>query len=300
VSEIRTVLIGTALDETSEEVVRTGVEVARATGAKACLAHSFGAPIGLGSSLWPVLGNDDYLRAEEDRLRAALEAQAKAAGIEGEWSLENGPPHRALSDLGERLEADLLVVGHRADGRMTHLGSTAERVVRKARCPVLVVRGRLSVPPRRVVAPVDLSSLSGEAFQRGLEILGAMGRGTLPEIEALFVLSVLQRQVAPQFIPEQIDRFASQELDRFIELTAGEAAGRVSRKVRTGNTREEIEAELAESGADLVVLGTHGLGGFDRLVIGSIAADLVRHAPCSVLVVPPVATRTSSPGEKMG
>jgi nucleotide-binding universal stress UspA family protein len=111
---------------------------------------------------------------------------------------------------------------------------------------------------------------------------------------------VLQRQVAPQFTPEQVDRFASEELDRFIEMTAGEAAGRVRRKVRTGNTREEIEAELAESGADLVVLGTHGLGGFDRLVIGSVASDVVRHAPCSVLVVPPAATRTSSHGEKMG
>ncbi|HYO16936.1 MAG TPA: universal stress protein [Thermoanaerobaculia bacterium] len=291
-SEIRTVLIGTALDESSGEVVRAGVEVARATGAKACLAHAFGPPIGVGSSLWPMLGSDEYLRGEEDRLRAALEEQAKRAGLDGEWSLENGPSHRALSDLAERMDADLLVVGHRADGRMTHLlGSTAERVVRKAHCPVLVVRGGLTIPPQRVVAPVDLSPLSGEAFQQGIQVLRAMGKGSLPEIEALFVLSVLQRQVAPQFTPEQIDRFALEELGRFVELTAGELAGSVRRKVRTGNTREEIEAELAEAGADLVVLGTHGLGGFDRMVIGSVAADVVRHAPCSVLVVPPRATR---------
>lgn len=291
-SEIRTVLIGTALDESSGEVVRVGAAVARAAGAKACLAHSFSPPVGMGSSLWPVLGSDDSLRAEEERLRAALEAQAKAAALDGEWSLESGPPHRALWDLAKRLDADLLVVGPRADGPLSNLlGSTAERVVRKASCPVLVVRGGLSIPPARVVAPVDLSPLSGEAFQRGLEVLAAVGKGTLPEIEALFVLSVLQRQVAPQFTPEQVDRFALEELDRFVELAVGEAAGRVRRKVRTGNTREEIEAELAETRADLVVLGTHGLGGFDRLVIGSVAADVVRHAPCSVLVVPPAAMR---------
>ena len=56
-------------------------------------------------------------------------------------------------------------------------------------------------------------------------------------------------------------------------------------------TREEILAELAERPADLLVLGTHGLGGFDRLVIGSVAADVVREAPASVLVVPPGARR---------
>lgn len=290
--EIRTVLIGTALDETSEEVVRAGVEIARATGAKACLAHAFGPPLGVGSSLWPMLGSEEYLRGEEDRLRAALEEQAKRVGLAGEWSLESGPPHRALTDLAERMDADLLVVGPRADNPLSHLlGSTAERVVRKARCPVLVVRGGLTIPPQRVVAPVDLSPLSGEAFQQGLDILRQVGQGTLSDVEALFVLGVLQRQVAPQFTPEQIDRFAAEELDRFVELTAGDLAERVRRKVRTGNTREEIEAELAEVGANLVVLGTHGLGGFDRLVIGSVATDVVRHAPCSVLVVPPAAMR---------
>jgi nucleotide-binding universal stress UspA family protein len=292
VTQIRTVLIGTALDETSHDVVKAGVEVAQAAGAKACLAHALVPLVGVNSGLWPVLGSDVLLRMEEDRLRTVLEEQAQRAGLDGEWSLESGPPHRALIDLAERLEADLLVVGHRAEAPLSHLlGSTADRVVRKAHCPVLVVRGGLAVPPRRVVAPVDLSPLSGEAFGQGLQMLRAVGRGSLPEIEALFVLSVLQRQVAPQFTPEQVDRFALEELERFVDRTAGDLAGQVRRKVRTGNTRKEIEAELAETGADLVLLGTHGLGGFDRLVIGSVAADIVRHAPCSVLVVPPAAVR---------
>jgi nucleotide-binding universal stress UspA family protein len=38
---------------------------------------------------------------------------------------------------------------------------------------------------------------------------------------------------------------------------------------------------------DLVILGTHGRGGFKRLVLGSVASEVVRHARCNVLVVPP-------------
>jgi nucleotide-binding universal stress UspA family protein len=237
------------------------------------------------------------MQLEERRLGDLLAAQVERLGIApaelAGSGLEHGAPHRALSELADRIGADLLVVGATSPG--SHLprllGSTAERVLRKAKCPVLVVRGELPVPPRRVLAAVDLSPLSAEAFRCGLSLVHAVAGGAAPAVEALFVLSVVQRQVAPQFTPEQVDPFAAEELVRFVTLNAGAAAAAVRRRVRTGNPREEILAELAERPADLLVLGTHGLGGFDRLVIGSVASDVVREAPASVLVVPPGARR---------
>ncbi|HKV10544.1 MAG TPA: universal stress protein [Thermoanaerobaculia bacterium] len=284
-ADIETVLIGTALDEHSEGVVKAGAALARALGAKAHLVHAFAPPMGFAGPLSPEPGLDEYLKLEQDRLRKALEEQARNAGG-AETSLEIGTPHRILSDLAERLGAGLLVVGATEGGRIARLlGSTADRVLRRAPCPVLVVRGALPVPPERVVAAVDLSPLSAEAFRRGLGLL--RGLGATSAVDVLFVLSVLQRQVAPQFTPEQVDRFAAEELDRFVAAHAGADASGLRRKVRTGNVREEILEELREDHVDLVVLGTHGLGGFDRMAIGSVAADVAREAPCSVLVIPP-------------
>lgn len=288
--KIETVLIGTALDDHSEGVVKAGAALARALGAKVHLVHAFAPPMGFAGPLSPEPGLDGYLKVEQDRLRKALEDQARSAGG-AETTLEVGTPHRVLSDLAERLGAGLLVVGATEGGRIARLlGSTADRVLRRAPCPVLVVRGALPVPPERVVAAVDLSPLSAEAFRRGLGLL--RGLGAASAIEVLFVLSVFQRQVAPQFTPEQVDRFAAEELDRFVaahaggDASGGDASG-LRRKVRTGGVREEILEELREGHGDLVVLGTHGLGGFDRMAIGSVAADVVREAPCSVLVIPP-------------
>lgn len=300
--KIETVLIGTALDEHSEGIVKAGAALARALGAKAFLAHAFSTPLGASSGpmgVYPAMpmpsysapGLGGYLQAEQERLRPALEEQARRVGA-GEVVFEVGAPHRVLHDLAERLGAGLLVLGATAGGAMARLlGSTADRLLRRATYPVLVVRSELPVPPARVVAPVDFSPLSAEAFRRGLGIL--RGLGATSEVEALFVLSVLQRQVSPQFTPEQVDRFAAEELDRFIAAHAGGDASGLRRKVRTGNVREEILAELQETRADLVVLGTHGLGGFDRLAIGSVAADVTREAPCSVLVIPPDAAAQS-------
>lgn len=292
-NKIRTVLVGTDLDRDSDALLSTGVQVARAAGARIHVAYAFPPPMGFMNELGAGV-NDAVLAQEAEQVREALSAQVRKAGITGDElageTLRTGVAHRVLPELVEETGADLVIVGATAGGMLhRRLGSTADRVLRRTTRPVLVVRGGLAVPPRRVLAPVDLSPLSAEAFQRGLAILSQMGGGT--DVEALFILNVIQRQVAPQFTPQQVDRFAAEELGRFVDQHAGSAAAQVRRKVRAGTTREEIFAEIADFRPDVVLLGTHGMGGFDRLVIGSVAADVAREAPCSVLVVPPVAMR---------
>lgn len=290
------VLIGSSLGEESDALVRTGLAWARAEGARIYLVHSFATPLAAS----PVIGTfgklafpretDAQLEDEEARMHRRLEEQVRRVGVSPDETaghvVRHGAPHRILGDLAAELGADLIVVGATGGDRLHRLlGSTADRVLRRATCPVLIVRGEPAMPPARVLAPVDLSPLSATAFRTGVERLGLLP-GNAPEIEALFVLSPIQRQVSPQFSPEQVDRFAEEELEHFVTAHAGDAAGRVRSRVRVGTAREEILEEIEAWRPDLVVLGTHGLGGFDRLVIGSVAADIVREAPCSVLVVP--------------
>ena len=299
-----TIVIGTSLAEESDAAVRAGLALARAAGGRAHLVHAAAATLPLvPSGAWPigfdVTTSPDTLaavnEAQERQVEEGVAAQlGRLAVTEGDVAarlVRPGVPHRVLIEAARELDADLIVVGaHEARGLARLLGSTTDRVLRKAHRPVLVVRGELTMPPARVLASVDLSSLSAEAFRHGLDLLEALtaaGKGGVPTVEALFVLAYAQRQVAPQFTPEQIDRLAAEELDRFIDRHGGEIAARVQRKVRVGTPREQILAEVAEWQPDLVLLGTHGLGGFDRLVIGSVAADVARESPVSVLVIPP-------------
>lgn len=294
---LRAVLIGTSLGEESDQVVRAGLAVARAAGAKVHLVHAV--------ELNPLLPGLEHQQV--DRGGRELRRQIERLGIQepelaGSEARVNAP-HRALIETARRIGADLIVVGATGSGPFAAelLGSTAERVLRKAACPVLVVRGELTVPPRRVLAPVDLSTLSGDAFRCGMDLLVQLAGGGEIQVRAVHALSFLDalaiRNETGMTPLDQVERAAAEELRRFILENRPEAPLRVETTILPGEARFEILHALEERPADLLILGTHGHGGLDRLVLGGVASAVARKAPCSVLVISPDAALAESIAE---
>jgi nucleotide-binding universal stress UspA family protein len=288
-----TIVLATSLTESSDSVMRTGAALARTTGATVWLAHAYFPylPVTL-----PTGGGIDPRWVEEQALalRGRMLAQAERTGLAAlaGYSPERirllvGAPHRELAELVREIGADLLVVGA-AETAHRILGSTADRLVRKASCPVFVVRSEAAFPPARVEMPVDLSPISANALCQGLDLLDRLGVPAAAA-EVLFVLNPFEVGGSVHFTQEQIHRFAVEELERFLAANAPAGRHPGAATVRTGYPREEILATLAERHVDLAVLGTQGLGGFERLMIGSVAAGVLRGAACNLLIVPPPA-----------
>lgn len=299
---MKAVLVGDALTPASDPIVAKAAEIARRTGAELHLAHGFLMPPAyfMAPSAMEVVYSQ-LLEVEEVRRRQQLDAQLERLGLADAAAtslVAAGIPHRQLIARAREIEADLIVLGASEDEGTRALGSVAERVLRKASCPVLLLRGDLPLPPGRVLAPVDLSPLSDQCLRRGLELIAeldgdgpAVAAPDAPDrgrsITALFVLTPQERETSSQFTPEQIDRFAHDELERLCARLGSGNARRFDTRVRVGGPRREILRELDESAADLVVIATHGRSGFERLLLGSVAAAVAQHAPTSVLVVPP-------------
>jgi len=293
---LRSVLIGTSLEGESDSVVRSGLAVARAAGARVHLVHAARITVGLvEADLGP-----DLMREHVAGCGEKLRQQIARLGI-GESELAGatvltGSPHSVLVDAARTAGAGLIVLGATGSGPFAAelLGSTADRVLRKATCPVLVVRGDLRVPPRRVLAPVDLSPLSGDSFRCGMQLLAQISKGEEVEVRVVFALSFLEmlaiRQQESEDLPlALVERQSAGKLESFVRENRPEAPLRVEPAVLPGEARFEILRELGEHPWDLVMLGTHGRGGLDRLVLGSVASTVARKAPCSVLMVSPEA-----------
>jgi nucleotide-binding universal stress UspA family protein len=151
---------------------------------------------------------------------------------------------------------------------------------------------------RRILCPVDFSDVSLHAFTRAL----ALARAHRAEITALHVmplhmppLSALAVGTAGTLDPETREKMRKDLDDRLRTVVGSGGDGtRVETVVEQGNVANEIAAQARARNADLVVVGTHGHGGFEKLTLGSTAEKTQRKAPCPVLTVPPRADSSAS------
>ncbi len=290
---VETVLVGASLGAENDWLLQSALELAAALGARTYVAHA--APL---EPLSPRLGagwaESDYFReltqARWAELRRRLERLEVPPGPRIESFVRTGAPHWVLASTAREVGADLIVVGasEKPHGLGRVLGSTAERVLRRAECPVLVLRAPHELPWNRVLAPVDLSMHSGDSLRCGLSFLSQLETAE-PSVRGVLVLPELQRSLLEDLTSaERVDAFAQRELERFVEeLVIDESFG-VETQVRTGEPRAEILAEAENWDADLIVIGTHGWSGLERAMIGSVASGVVGKASTSVLVIPPL------------
>ncbi len=294
---LHTVLIGTELGDGSDTVVRTGLAMARAAGASIHLVHAV--PDGIWFSGPETEMGEELPRELADWCEKRLRAQVERLGIrESELAgagVFSGVPHRVLIEIAQTVGADLIVVGATALGPFAAelLGSTADRVLRKAACPVLLVRTEMRVPPRRVLAPVDLSPLSGDAYRCGLDLLAQVAKGEPVELRVVHALSVFdiaeERRERGDVPVIEVEHAVAEELREFVLENGTEEPFHAQIAMLSGEARFEILRELAERPVDLAILGTHGRSGPERLMLGSVASTVARKAPCNVLLISPEA-----------
>ncbi len=295
----RTLVIGSTLGPESDPLVAAGLGLARALGAAAEVVHAFSPVTTVFATFDGVLVTPQIADAERQGLEEALRAQVERLAVAAETPfrvtthLAEGPAHRQLVERAAALDAELIVVGSVEAGQHHWtFGSTADRVVRQAPCPVLVYRPGASLLPHRILVPVDLSPLSRQAIETALALLSPLE--VVPSFELLFALDPFDSAGLRQFRQDQLVRLAEAELQRMATVFESRGGAIVQRKVRVGAPAVEILAEIEERHPDLVVIGTHGYSGLERLLLGSVAARVIRTAPVSVLVVPPTLGRRAA------
>lgn len=303
----RPVLVATDLGPGSEDVVRTAARVAAASGAELHVLHAFDwVPDPYPELIaTPTPGFQDRVRDSERALDEQLRRTVPGGAAVAARRVVIDSPARAVLDYAEGVGAGLVVLGpHRRGGVGDFfLGSTADRVVRSAAAPCLVVRAPLRLPLRRVVVPMDLSAPSRGALEAALRACEALGdRGSAGELGpgavSVDVVHVVPRVLAGEDFPFG-EAVVGPELHREVEAVLGPAEDRADLEVREvvvwgDSAADEIVRVAAGHGADLVVMGTHGRGALGRALLGSVASSVARRAECPVLLVPPA---LAGPGE---
>jgi len=142
---------------------------------------------------------------------------------------------------------------------------------------------------KRVLVPVDFSDNSQKVFESAANVAAKFGA----ELVCIFVVQSFE-DYSGFFVPhmpvaqfqEEMQASAEKKMAEFLEdnLPAGLLG---SSKVLVGDVGEEIVAFAAQEKIDLIVMGTHGYKGLERVLFGSVAEQVVKTATCPVLTVNP-------------
>jgi nucleotide-binding universal stress UspA family protein len=205
------------------------------------------------------------------------------------------PPVSAILTAARRLRADVVVVGSRGHGVLGRLvlGSVSRGVVRRATCPVLVVKGRARAV-RHVLVGVDGSANA----RRAVELLARLAPPPGGRVTVLAVVEPVRVPAIPlapggirdALATEAAKVTAERQQHGEREVTAAarrlQAAGwAVRRLVRLGQPLPGLLAGIADARADALVLGARGTGGVERLLLGSVAEGALGQATVPLLVV---------------
>ena len=132
---------------------------------------------------------------------------------------------------------------------------------------------------RNILCPLDLSETSEVALGYAVMLSRWYGAAlTAMEVIWLGVPPVSPARASPVLTPAQVDEFSS-ELRQFVAATVPSGVP-VATILRHGPVVSDIVQEARALPADLVVMGTHGRGGFERFILGSVAEKVLRKAPC--------------------
>ncbi len=238
----------------------------------------------------PLVGDEDEGHGEISRI-LERELRARVGDLPGNgavrvraralWSDEMNP----LVWEAETDGADLIVVGTSQSGA----SSTALGVLRSAKTPVLCVPATAEKAPaaarpplRHVAVFTDLSELGSSAVPEALWLLRGAG---------LLTICHVSPSEAPGADPENRAR-----IERQLQALADSAARSSGVRVKTlvhesAFAAEGIVQAIRRIGPDLVVMTSHGRSGVSRAILGSVAEQVVRHAPTPVVVIPPPAHR---------
>lgn len=264
------VMVTSDASEYSANAVRVAIDMVKRYGGKL-------------SAMTMVLFSDDLevvgtgsLLDEQDRAAQAhldeIAQFASAAGVDCATVLAHGDaPHVEIAATAEEQGADLIVMGRRGKRGLAHLmlGDATGRVIAQAKANVLVVPRESHLWSKGILLATDGAPESMAAADTALALARAW---SLP----LTVVSALAEESQQAAAEERLTALCRRAEEQGVPCTQRALAGRVD---------TVVSETLGETGADLIVVGSHGRSGIMSVIHGSVSSQVIAAARCPVLVV---------------
>jgi nucleotide-binding universal stress UspA family protein len=309
---LRTLLAVTDLSAPATRAVERAFQLARRRHAALTVLHALDLSAIERLQVWEGVDGTPLAQRLLDAAQEALTREVH--GLSAKWGVSAqavvaaGAVLPTISTQADRLDADLLLAGARGEGVFGRLlvGTTVERLLRRTHRPLLVVRREVTGPYAHVLVPVDFSPWSAAALALARAVAPGATLTVLHAFEAPFesrlrYAGVDEAQIDAYLATARDDalrelRTLARAAQRNAEAAPGDAQGfTIDCAVKHGAPGTVIEAEAERLDCDLIVLGKHGRGVLEDMLLGSVTKHVLAEAGCDVLVATTPETGSPTP-----
>ena len=287
--QIKKILVPTDFSEHATHAVAEAAKLAKPFGATVHLLHVVQLPLLPANPEAPPIPMAFWqeMRSHARERLTPVQKRLEAEGVRCETEVIEDVPGFAIAAAAERTHADLIVMGSRGLTGIKHalLGSVAERTLRAAPCPTLIVKGA-DVRLRTIVVPMDFSPAAQQALEAAKSLAKTAGPAHLVLVHAYYVPVELEQYLVSHDDPffERVSKGVTKDLEAIL-MGLSDAGFSAEYVARPGVPETVILDAVKEKKADLIAMGTHGRRGLRHLLLGSVAEHVVRAAECPVLTV---------------
>lgn len=285
---VESLLVATDGSQYSEGAVREAIRLA-----KRCSSSLVAVTVVETNPEYQTIAPHLFEKAEKIALRN-LEAVKELAKKEGllcdGMLLEGEDSYRVIVDEAAKRKSSMIIMGRRGRTGLARLmmGSVTARVIGHAPCNVLVVPRSAQVEFKNIVVAVDGSRYSDAAAGEAIGIAKRCGSNlTIVSVvpsEFASAMDIVQSQMPKGLVAENELIQAEKNVQRVKEAAEKEGV-RVSGIVLAGRPADAVVQTAKDKKADLIVLGSHGKTGVEKLLMGSVTERVIVLSDCAVLVV---------------
>lgn len=288
---LQPIIASTDFSTPGNQAIARARVIAKATSASLALVHVIRQGVMDTLRLLVKTGEAAMEQRLVDEARHRLEelASQPPAGTMPSLYIEEGLPLQAIITRADALDAGLVVIGSRGEDYLSRLllGTTAESLLRLSSRSSLIVKAEPAGTYRKVLVPVDFSSWSIRSLQTALQVAPGAEIILLHAFEAPFEAELrfagVKEETITRHIIEALDD-ARRQLREFADGISEARSARLELKVVHGDASYVVLDQIREQGCELVVMGKHGKGVIEELLLGSVTKHVLGESPVDVLV----------------
>jgi len=282
---IKNIICPIDLSESSKKAYRVAKYLSDTLEAELWILHVLPETTDFYSSLYPDLS--DLMGGIQEHIEEKIDAVIDTKDPLIHRVVLSGKPCEEIIKFQEHKNADLIVMGARGVSAIESilLGNTADRVLRNAKCPVVVTRGDFKTYKiNKILVPTDLSEYSEYTLEQVVEL----ARASSAEIDLLHVLDVhtYDPNKVEDFMKSDKGEILQKKVRDAMKMPDGAEDVSINKVVIRGF---DISAEIAnyarENNVGMIVMSSHGRRGISKLLLGSVTDKVIRIAPCPVMAV---------------